>query len=130
MDKFSTWSLFITWCILFSLLAVLLYTWIQGRKSHFSIFKDIGIPNPEPNILLGNAWEFYRKGYVNVFREWHEKYGPVVGISMGYKPMMLVSDVELFKIVFIRDLADFTDRDQIQGSRLHSKSLLGARESS
>ncbi|XP_003744236.1 cytochrome P450 3A31 [Galendromus occidentalis] len=114
------------WWVLLTILCVLLFSWIQRRKAHFSLFEDLHIPSPRGNILLGNAWEYYLKGHVNVFKEWHQRHGPVVGIFIGYKPMMLVSDVDLLKNVFIRDFINFTDRNQIHGSRLHRKSLLSA----
>lgn len=84
--------------------------WFTKRKQHFNYFKDLEIPGPEPSIFFGNMMEMYSKTPVVAYREWIQKYGNIVGYFNGYRPVLLVADLELLKMVEIKDFQDFIDR--------------------
>ncbi|KAK8767515.1 hypothetical protein V5799_005702 [Amblyomma americanum] len=52
---------------------------------------------------------------VKAYREWLDKYGDVVGYYNGYRPVILVADLELLKQIQIKDFQDFTDRGMSPG---------------
>ncbi|XP_050027114.1 cytochrome P450 3A6-like [Dermacentor andersoni] len=92
--------------------AVLLFVvrWLMKRRDHFNFFKKCGIPGPAPNILFGNILEMYKKSPTKAYREWIDKYGDVVGYFNGYRPVVLVADLDLLRSIQVKDFQDFTDR--------------------
>ncbi|KAM7299057.1 cytochrome P450 3A6-like [Ixodes scapularis] len=84
-----------------SLLVIAIAMYISWRKRKFSLFRDIGIPGPRPNIISGNLPELVEKGALVTFKEWIEKYGSVVGFYNGRLPMVLINDLDLIKQVQI-----------------------------
>ncbi|XP_049528401.1 cytochrome P450 3A6 [Dermacentor silvarum] len=92
--------------------AVLLFIvhWLMKRRDHFNFFKKCGIPGPPPSILFGNILEMYKKSPTKAYREWIDKYGDVVGYFNGYRPVVLVADLDLLRNIQVKDFQDFTDR--------------------
>ncbi|KAL3224790.1 hypothetical protein MRX96_026376 [Rhipicephalus microplus] len=84
--------------------------WLMKRRDHFNFFKKCGIPGPPPNIIFGNILEMYKKSPTKAYREWIEKYGDVVGYFNGYRPVVLVADLDLLRNIQVKDFQDFTDR--------------------
>lgn len=107
---------------------LLLVHWYMKRKQHFCFFKDLGIPGPVPSIITGNMSELYKKTPVAAYREWIEKYGKVVGYFNGYRPVLLVADLDLLKMIQVKDFQDFIDRGLLFQSKRppspHNKSLI------
>ncbi|XP_077538704.1 cytochrome P450 3A6-like isoform X2 [Haemaphysalis longicornis] len=116
------WELFLTAVVLFFV------HWLLKRRQHFKFFANLGIPGPQPNIIFGNILEVYQKSPVKAYREWIDTYGDVVGYFNGYRPVILVADLELLKQIQIKDFQDFVDRGLLfQAKRPpspHNKSLL------
>ncbi|XP_077486655.1 cytochrome P450 3A6-like [Amblyomma americanum] len=83
---------------------------VAKRKEHFNFFKKCGIPGPPPNIIFGNIMEMYRKSPTKAYREWINQYGDVVGYFNGYRPVILVADLDLLRQIQVKDFHDFTDR--------------------
>ncbi|CAN8027033.1 unnamed protein product, partial [Ixodes persulcatus] len=98
------------------------------RRQHFTYFKTLGIPGPEPSLFLGNMMELYQKTPTVVYREWINKYGKVVGYFNGYRPVVLVADLEVLENVQIRNFQDFLDRALLfqnkRPSSPHDKSIM------
>uniref|UniRef100_A0A1E1X6H2 Putative cytochrome n=1 Tax=Amblyomma aureolatum TaxID=187763 RepID=A0A1E1X6H2_9ACAR len=116
------------WELVVATVILLAVHWLLKRREHFNFFKNLGIPGPTPNIICGNMWEIYKKSPVKAYREWIDKYGDVVGYFNGYRPVILVADLELLKQIQIKDFQDFTDRGLLfQAKRPpspHNKGLL------
>ncbi|XP_035221632.1 cytochrome P450 3A56-like [Stegodyphus dumicola] len=96
------------WAFTFFVVAVVL--WLFWRKRKFSIFKKLGIPGPEPNLLFGNLLELYSKDPLKCQKEWIQKYGKVVGYYYGTEPIVLITDVELLKKIQISYFHKFINR--------------------
>ncbi|XP_067674794.1 cytochrome P450 3A5-like [Haliotis asinina] len=100
VDISPTWIL----CI-----AVLFLFYAYGKKRN-RLFKDAGIPGPEPVIYIGHFHQFVMKGaYI---KEW-EKYGKVFGVFLGGLPLISVTDPEIIREVCIKDFQHFTDRTNL-----------------
>lgn len=93
-----------------AVLSTILYSLYRWRKRTFSVFKELGIPGPEPNLIFGNLLEIREKGMGLASREWTKKYGDVVGYFNGVMPGIILRDVELIKRTFIQDFQYFTRR--------------------
>ncbi|CAN8004604.1 unnamed protein product [Ixodes hexagonus] len=108
----------------------------RQRRQHFSYFKNLGIPGPEPSMFLGNMMELYNKASnfeiiatpSVAYREWINTYGKVVGYFNGYRPILLVADLEVLKMVQVKDFQDFLDRALLFQTKRppspHNKSLI------
>ncbi|KAH8026228.1 hypothetical protein HPB51_017154 [Rhipicephalus microplus] len=100
----------------------------KKRKQLFNYFKELGIPGPEPSIITGNMTELREKTPTVAYREWIEKYGKVVGYFNGSRPVLLVADLDLLKMIQVKDFQDFIDRGLLFQSKRppspHNKSLI------
>lgn len=116
------------WQLVAASILLLLVHWYMKRKQHFCYFKDLGIPGPEPSIITGNMSELQKKTPTVAYREWIEKFGKVVGYFNGYRPVLLVADLDLLKMIQVKDFQDFIDRSLLFQSKRppspHNKSLI------
>lgn len=96
-----------------TLIGLALVLWLMYRKRHFSQFKKLGIPGPEPNILFGNILEIVSKNPLQCHKEWLKKYGNVVGYYFGTSPVVIIADVNLLKKIQISDFHKFINRPNI-----------------
>ncbi|XP_064467601.1 cytochrome P450 3A13-like [Ornithodoros turicata] len=85
----------------------LIYVW---RKRRFSLFKDLGIPGPEPNLFSGNMREFVTKGAAACYTQWIKEYGDVVGFYNGSIPFLIIKDLDVVKRIQIKDFGNFQAR--------------------
>ncbi|XP_046574762.1 cytochrome P450 3A24-like isoform X2 [Haliotis rubra] len=97
VDISPTWILWI---------AVLFLIYAYGKKRN-RLFKDAGIPGPEPVIYIGNFHQFVLKGPNN--KDW-EKYGKVFGIFIGRLPMIIVMDPNIARDILIKEFHHFPER--------------------
>uniref|UniRef100_A0A131YWR4 Cytochrome P450, family 3, subfamily A n=1 Tax=Rhipicephalus appendiculatus TaxID=34631 RepID=A0A131YWR4_RHIAP len=84
-----------------------LFIW---RRNHFSYFKKLGIPGPEPNLIWGNLVEYHSMESYKVLGKWIEKYGNVFGFFNGDVPFVVLNDLDFIEYVYVRNFQNFTDR--------------------
>ncbi|KAL1473595.1 hypothetical protein MTO96_021891 [Rhipicephalus appendiculatus] len=116
------------WQLVAASILILLVHWYMKRKQLFNYFKDLGIPGPEPSIITGNMNELRQKTPIAAYREWIDKYGKVVGYFNGSRPVLLVADLDLLKMIQVKDFQDFIDRSLLFQCKRppspHNKSLI------
>ncbi|OQR66534.1 cytochrome P450 3A4-like [Tropilaelaps mercedesae] len=93
-----------------TVIAVYLYIQYRRRCNHFRHFEKLGVKGPPPSIWFGNLYELNRLGYHKAVEKWHEQYGPIIGYFIGRAPVLSISDVNLLKLIEIKDFIDFADR--------------------
>ncbi|XP_064480651.1 cytochrome P450 3A6-like [Ornithodoros turicata] len=98
------------WQLVLAVIALAIAHWLSQRRRHYEYFKNLDIPGPEPSIFFGNMVELYQKTPLVAHREWIAKYGKTLGYFDGYRPVLLVADPELMKMIQIKDFQDFIDR--------------------
>ncbi|XP_023235456.1 cytochrome P450 3A24-like [Centruroides sculpturatus] len=103
MDPFSI-------TVSFFLLVITIFLWYRWRINKLSLFTKLGIPGPKPSFWTGNLKEIIEKG-INCESEWIEKYGKIVGYFFGTRPILLIADPELLKIVLVKDFTNFMNKD-------------------
>lgn len=120
-------------CILLTVAVGLLLTLLTWRRRHFSYFKNIGIPGPEPNLIWGNLREYHREDRFKAIGKWLKKYGDVFGFYNGDVPFLVLNDLDFLEYVFVRNFNNFTDRGlTMMTDQMHpllNKSILHARGS-
>lgn len=94
----------------FTLAVVGVAALIRWRQKHFSYFKRLGIPGPEPSLLWGNIREYHETDHHKVLDKWLEKYGDTFGFYDGDVPFIVTKDLEFLECVFVRNAKNFTDR--------------------
>lgn len=107
----------VMWELVAACSIVFVVRWFVKRRQHFNYFKKLEIPGPEPSIFFGNMMELYKKTPTVAYREWIDKYGKVVGYFNGYRPVLLIADLELLKNVQVKDFQDFIDRSLLFQSK-------------
>ncbi|XP_019625332.1 PREDICTED: cytochrome P450 3A8-like [Branchiostoma belcheri] len=97
-----------TW-ILLALLAVLFYLYAVHP---LWTFKRMGIPGPTPLPFFGNLLSWFKDGIWNieVNRQRVEKYGKVYGFFFGRMPILIVSDREMLREIFVKKFHALTNR--------------------
>lgn len=96
--------------VLLAILVALLFSLYRWRKRTFSVFKELGIPGPEPSLIFGNLLEIWTQGMGPSARKWLKQYGDIVGYYNGVIPGIVLRDPELMKRIFINDFQYFTGR--------------------
>nr|XP_020043036.1 cytochrome P450 3A9-like isoform X2 [Castor canadensis] len=95
-----------TW-VLLAITLVLLY--LYGTHSH-GLFKKLGIPGPKPLPFLGTILG-YRKGVADFDIECYKKYGKMWGLYDGRQPVLVITDTDMIKTVFVKECYSvFTNR--------------------
>lgn len=52
----------------------------------------------------------YLKLHVHALREWHEEFGPIIGVFFGWRPVLCVADTELLRSIEVKDFTNYMDR--------------------
>lgn len=104
-----------------AVLITLLSTYIWRRRKRFLLFKELGIPGPEPSFFSGNTSEILKKGSVKAFDDWIEKFGDVVGFYNGGTPVLIVKDTDLLRKIQIKDFGNFASRGVVSVTSRHHR---------
>lgn len=77
-----------------------------------NVLKRNGIDGPQPNLIVGNLWEFLNVRDAIVHKRYLKKYGKTCGYYFGHKMNVVTIDIELIKCFQIKDFDKFSDRQQ------------------
>ncbi|CAH1269437.1 CYP3A43 [Branchiostoma lanceolatum] len=94
--------------VLLALLAVLFYLYALHP---LWTFKKMGVPGPTPLPLLGNTLSTIKTGIWNAeaSRQRVQQYGKVNGFFFGRTPMLLISDREMLREIFVKKFHALTN---------------------
>ena len=76
----------------------------------YSFFKKMGIPAPKYDFFYGNFTELKREKYSETLQKWSKIYGTTYGYYEGHYPIMVTSDTELIREIFITKSSNFAAR--------------------
>ncbi|XP_071089091.1 cytochrome P450 3A24-like [Haliotis cracherodii] len=96
--------------ILCSVAAVLCAMFYCIRRQQMRVFKDMGIPGPEPNFLFGNLLSLKTKSFHEIYQEWTKTYGSTYGYFEGPTPVLVTSNTDILHQVFIKQFSKFHAR--------------------
>lgn len=68
---------------------------------------------PPAIFFFGNSLPMLQKNRADLDLEWSKAYGPVYGFYNGMKPQLMVTDVELIKLILVKDFAHFVNRQKL-----------------
>ncbi|XP_064630991.1 cytochrome P450 3A9-like isoform X2 [Lineus longissimus] len=77
------------------------------KKWRHNVFKQMNLPGPQPNIIFGSLHE--RPLFKN-FQKWTKQYGKTFGYYEGPVPIIVSSDLEFLKQVFVKQFSNFHAR--------------------
>nr|XP_034320962.1 cytochrome P450 3A29-like [Crassostrea gigas] len=115
---FNDWILV---CILLCMLA-----YLYSRWKH-SLFRKSGIPGPLPTPFVGISPKYRRTGVDLTDQELARTYGDIVGVYMGHRPLLLVSNPDTIKAIMVKEFSRTPNRPKTFLPRNEMKySLLNA----
>lgn len=89
------------------LAAYLIYSHTYGP---FQVLKRYGIRGPTPTAFYGNYKEIAKKGITRFYQDIYDEYGPVCGFYVGRRPSIMIVDLEMLKLILVKEFDAFTDR--------------------
>ncbi|CAL1528758.1 unnamed protein product [Lymnaea stagnalis] len=98
-----------SWILILAALAVLLYIY---STQPYNLWRELGVPGPKPTPFFGNVAELFddRVGPRAAVKKWQAQHGRVFGIYEFRQPLLVVTDPEALKQVFVKDFNNFTNR--------------------
>ena len=105
--------------------ALFIVLWYHRIK--FNYWSSRGISGPPPTLILGNLLSFFKEPVVFVYAKWAKTYGKVFGIYERSKPILVVTDAELIKEIYIKKFDNFVDRRELGGHKLVKLLLVNRR---
>ncbi|KAK7473665.1 hypothetical protein BaRGS_00035062 [Batillaria attramentaria] len=110
MDAATTVVPWLGWTVPVTLLCIVItLLYLYGTWTH-TTWSSAGVSGPKPLPFLGNIGEINKKGFFHCLQEWGKQYGKMYGIYFMHRPLLMTTDVDILKEVFIKDFADFPDR--------------------
>nr|XP_037284555.1 cytochrome P450 3A5-like [Rhipicephalus microplus] len=79
------------------------------RKYDHGFFRRCGIPGPEPDLIMGNYAQL-DKDRIKVMDNWVQQYGKVFGFYMAEIPYVAISDLDMIKECFVKQMHIFHER--------------------
>ncbi|KAI8507021.1 Thromboxane-A synthase [Branchiostoma belcheri] len=99
----------LTW-ILAALLPILIYLY---HNRQLSVFKKMGVPAPRQWPIVGDFFGQLKRGLwaPDYQVEMMRQYGKVYGVFSGSSPILIVSDPEMLREIFIKQFHNFSRRN-------------------
>lgn len=96
----------------FALFPTFLFLFYLRRKAQQRLFKNLGIPGPEPNWFFGNLLNFNNttRPHALWMKKCTEQFGKIWGFYEGPKPVLVISDLECVQDVFVKQFSSFHSR--------------------
>eukprot|EP00058_Branchiostoma_floridae_P024989 XP_002610479.1 hypothetical protein BRAFLDRAFT_85620 [Branchiostoma floridae] len=98
----------LTW-VLLAALPVLFYLYAVRPMQ---ALKKLGVSGPTPLPFIGNLHQTLKTGHYNMEAqvEYTAKYGKVYGVFNGRTPILVISDPEMLREIFVKQFHKFTNR--------------------
>lgn len=93
------------------IVATLSFITVYLHVKKFSFWSSRGVKGPTPWPFLGTNIYYIFKTKVEVENEWSKRYGRTYGVYEGYAPVLKTTDPELIKHIWVKDFANFTERN-------------------
>ncbi|XP_071551634.1 cytochrome P450 3A29-like [Panulirus ornatus] len=101
-----------SWMLLAVALLLCAALWVQERSRQHSVFSRLGIPHVPPHIIYGSSHILRAPGNLatEIVGQWMQRYGKVFGFYVGWQPNMVVADLDLVKMILVREFPNFSNR--------------------
>ena len=77
----------------------------------YTFFSRLGIKTPTPiEFFYGNFREIQKEKYSEALKKWTNVYGKTYGYYEGHYPIMVTSDIDLIREIFISQASNFAAR--------------------
>ncbi|KAL1435716.1 hypothetical protein MTO96_010502 [Rhipicephalus appendiculatus] len=97
----------------FAAIAVaIVVVWALTRRRRLRLFKDLGIPGPEPDFIWGNVKQMNHRR-IEAFMQWRKEFGKLFGIYIGSAPFVVIADAQMAHECLVKQAAIFQDRPAV-----------------
>ncbi|XP_075552299.1 cytochrome P450 3A6-like [Dermacentor variabilis] len=86
--------------------------WLLKRRRRLRLFKDLGVPGPEPDFIWGNLKETDNRR-IAAYVQWRKQYGKLFGVYVGSEPFLVITDPQMAHECFVKQAAIFQDRPTV-----------------
>ncbi|XP_065944538.1 cytochrome P450 3A43-like isoform X2 [Magallana gigas] len=90
-------------------ISLYMLAYLYSRWEH-SLFRKYGIPGPLPTPFVGISPKYRRTGVALTDKELARKYGDIVGVYMGHRPLLLVSNPDTIKAIMVKEFSRTPNR--------------------
>ncbi|XP_048727551.1 cytochrome P450 3A13-like isoform X2 [Ostrea edulis] len=101
------------WFVVLGIICSLTVAFIIFSRRRHTVFKRLNIPGPEPSTFLGIIPLIKEKGIAKTDLELVSKYGKIVGVYVGHRPVLLTSDASFIQQVCVKKFNCFKNRVSI-----------------
>ncbi|PYH43736.1 cytochrome P450 [Aspergillus saccharolyticus JOP 1030-1] len=70
-------------------------------------------PGPPPKPIIGNLHQFPKVNRAQAFDQWHRTYGPIVGLKLGLKKLILIGNYQVARELLDRRGAIYSSRPRV-----------------
>ncbi|XP_059171801.1 cytochrome P450 3A29-like [Physella acuta] len=97
--------------VLLTVISCVLMLYRYGTDTH-CVWTKLGVAGPKPAPFFGNILEMFdpQLGFRRCVKNWQGVYGRMFGIYFYRKPVLVVTDPEALKQIFVKDFSVFADR--------------------
>ncbi|KAJ6024768.1 cytochrome protein [Penicillium herquei] len=86
---------------------------ILGLGLRFTLRGGVLPPGPNTKPIIGNLHQFPKKNRAETFDRWHKAYGPVVGLKLGLKKLILIGTYDAARELLDRRGAIYSSRPRV-----------------
>lgn len=79
-------------------------------KKRYSYWSAQGIPGPKPTPFLGDLHKRFTSDVIQFELDNAATYGKTHGTYIGLTPALITSDLNLLKVIFVKDFPNFVNR--------------------
>lgn len=95
-----------------------MWLWVIDRQRRQLLFKKHGIPFVKPHLIYGSLHELRynnskNENELDVMEKWIRQHGKVFGYFVGYKPYLLVADLDMAKEILIKRSGNYLNRPKL-----------------
>ena len=102
------------WCLTIS---IAVYAYIKYITT-INYWPSRGVSGPKPKFGSGNFHSFVNTPFNEVHTQWSKEYGRFFGIMEARRPVLITTDPDVIKEVFIKNGHIFIDRRPASGEKL------------
>lgn len=93
-------------------------------KNIYSFWNNKGVRGPKPTPIIGHLLQIFSQDRTKRQSIWQKEYGKVFGLYEGTKPVLMISDADVFYQICIKDFDIFPNHAEFKLMNEYQKNFL------